>query len=518
MLIRLFLLFLFLTLQAATAAVPDAIQTELKRIYPQAKFRIDNLLQVNDKLWLLFIPKVNNGDPAQPITLSLKTNKEDFLFSNGWIYTPIDNKIVKSFDYYPEAIQRQLLISQISPEFLVPKKFFLPRDLAMTAGRLPLELSNIELATDRELLFKKRLEESKTNDLTFMVFSNQTHKVDMFNLEDFSDPAKKDIFKPAKGAESLNLPDNSFKYVSKVKKIKDSLYIADFHQGKIFKISKPEQQIPDATKPLEKFEENFKYNFEEFLDLKKLGVESKLVDFALSNDDSVIYVLTSAANELLIVHSRDKRLMKTIKIPAVSDELKVLSRSASEPDKVFFRSRAANKLFVLNSFDYNIAAEIDLNKIDPNFLFIPYSYLLFSDQILVTVEAISKDFKNSSTNGAKILVLDVINGSLNKIIDLDFIPYKLIDYDRKVLILGHQPVSYESKLIELNLEDYSFTKAEIALGADFPAVKDFTLDKDSNLILVPSPSTNLLGIVDLKTFTLVKKITTKNPIDFIIKI
>lgn len=520
MISRLLILFVlcFLLNTTAFAAVPEAIKTELTKIYPEAKFRFDDLMQVKDRLWLVFMPKAKVQYPEPPISLVLKTENEDFLFSNGWIYTPIKDHTIKSLDFYPEAIQKQFILDQVSQTFLIPKKFTLPRDLAMTIGRLPLELSNVELATDRELLFKQRLEADKQKVINFAVFSNKTHSLDLLELND-------QAFIKA-GTQSMNgssideiktkkLIKENFTYISKIKKHKNDVYFSDFHKSKIYKLIQPKQVMPDATKPLEKFEDKKEYSLEEYLDLKNFEIKASLVDFAFSNDDSVFYVLTSSPSQLLVFSTRTKQLMKTMVIPGASDELTVLSRNASEPDKVFFRSRSANKVFVLNSFDYSISSEIDLNKLDSKFLFIPHSFAIYPDQILLGCEAISKNYKDGLKSGGKILVLDVITGGLNKIIDLDFVPYKLLKNDDKTAyIVGYSPDTYYSKLAKLDTQTYDLKVND--LGADFPAVKSLVISNTGDFILVPSSQTQLLGIIDTSSFSLVKKLSIEKPINMII--
>ena len=56
----------------------------------------------------------------------------------------------------------------------------------------------------------------------------------------------------------------------------------------------------------------------------------------------------------------------------------------------------------------------------------------------------------------------------------------------------------------------------VTLGPDIVLANNFSLDDQNKFLLIPSPKTKTLGILDLKNFTLVKKIPTKDKIHKII--
>jgi len=178
------ILIAFLFNLAVFAKIPAEIENILLKELPGAKIRLDNVVEVKDKQWLLIKPQVPvTLAENQSITLIEETDKQDFLFSNNWIYTPIINNSIKSFDFYPESFQAVLLKSQIEQEFIVPKAFKLPRDLAMLAGRLPLELDVVELASDREIVYKQRLKELENQKpFEVLTYSNTDGKLALLTI------------------------------------------------------------------------------------------------------------------------------------------------------------------------------------------------------------------------------------------------------------------------------------------------------------------------------------------------
>ena len=93
----LILVFKFQACRALPLEVPQYIQKQLLASYPKAKFRMDGVFVFGEKLFIPLIPKIVSDDVP---TLVEKTDRDDFLFANGWIYTPVINNSIKSFDYF----------------------------------------------------------------------------------------------------------------------------------------------------------------------------------------------------------------------------------------------------------------------------------------------------------------------------------------------------------------------------------------------------------------------------------
>ncbi|MDA0771900.1 MAG: hypothetical protein O3C63_03050, partial [Cyanobacteria bacterium] len=107
------LIALLLIYLPASAALPEAIVTEFKQHYKEAKERPDGLMQAGNKNWLLF--KTNNGYSDSDVKLVIKDG-DDFLFSNevnDWVFTPLNNNTVKSFDFFDPQIQAKILATNI---------------------------------------------------------------------------------------------------------------------------------------------------------------------------------------------------------------------------------------------------------------------------------------------------------------------------------------------------------------------------------------------------------------------
>ncbi len=499
MLLRLLILFIFIS-TPALADTPKAIEDYFKNSYPKAQIRLDGLLQVGDKLWL---PFVNGASGAEEITLTLKTPENDYLFSNGWIYVPIKDNTVKGFDYYDEKIQAQILLNQITPGFLVPKGFTLPRDLAITAGRLPIELRTVELASDREVKFKERLkQEQLSKPLTILSYSRKSGILSKIELTKSDSNGDTNITK-------LTDLSSKFSYLSNIKRIKSKVYFTDYTKGKVYQLNETKIEF-DARKPaqdLNPVQESTTYNIEELLSLSNYDMKTGLQDFAISDDERAAYLLTNVDPKLLIIDLATKKLIKAVTVSPGGSNLTMISRNSSEPTQLYMISKSDSKLTTVNSFDYRIASELNLNKLTEQGMplitgarNIPHSLAVNSNYVFVGVEAV----KGSKSSG-QILVLDGISNNLISNIKLDYIPYKLslaAEPNMLYALGSNGTTSYVSKI---NIETKELIKTA-NLSPDIQSPKEFAISQSGYFLLIPSSGTNVIGVLDISNWELVYKI------------
>ena len=508
---------------AVSAEVPVAIKEIMKKTQPQIQFRLDDIAFSGSNTWLLIKPRkeINllgldeiatsdssspprNDDLSTQIELILKTPDDDYLFSNGWIYTPIKDSTIKSFDYYPEVFQDLLIQSTVHQSFLVPENFKLPRDLAMLAGRLPIELSSVELATEREILYEQRLkEEQKTNDFEFLSY---TAKNGQFNLIKINREEDKSI--DGLEIEAKDDISEAIHYASKLKKIDGEIYISDQVLGKIFLLKKEAETEFDATKPLQVIPEQNKEitKLETFLDLADYAENTGIKDFEFNKAKTNSYILTALDSKLHIIDNRKKIIIKSIQLPASVDGMKLVSRSVSEPDKLIFRSRSGAKIFTFNTFDYRVSTTLNLNEMNETYRFIPHDLLVSDDYILVAAEAIYKDTKLPKDSMGKILALDPITGTLISVVDISFVPYSLaFSGDRRSFFAVGSNLTDKTIISKLDSKELK-TLASADLSPDIIDSKNITASSAGTFMLVPSAASNQVGVIDLETCTLIKKL------------
>ncbi len=253
------LIFSFSSANYAFAKLPTEIETILKAELGDYKERMDQVVTFGKEKWILIKPEKNLSltkeeekiqmlssaaelEPS-PISLINKTKDKDFLFSNGWIYTPIKNNTIKSFDYYPQIFQDILLQSKLHQELIVPKGFELPRDLAFLAGRIPVKLGSIELASDREIIYQKKLEEMKNKKpFEFLTYSFNSGRLQKLSIDKESNEKLDSVYDFETSELGLN-------YLSNIRTYNNEIYFSDMITGSLFEFKKVQAQY-DATKPL----------------------------------------------------------------------------------------------------------------------------------------------------------------------------------------------------------------------------------------------------------------------------
>lgn len=511
--LRLLLLFFVFKCQACLALpfeVPSDIQKHFLSIYPTAKFRIDGVLSVGEKLFVPLVPKVKNNLEA---SLLEQVNQSDYLFANGWIYTSIIDNSIKSFDYYPESFQKQILQNQIAQELIIPKDFVLPRDLAMLAGRLPLKLKSVELASDRELLYKKRVSElTQSKVFDFLAYSYFSRTLYNYSLNSPENKLPTGLQVDLVDNE-LDL-DQDFHYISNIRKF-GNIYIIERNKAKIYEIKKSDFLEFNAIRPLDKPEpKNKNLKSRDFISLIDYGVQGQIEDFIVSADNKIAYILSTNKNALVVINFQTRQLIKIIDLPSPCMGLQLVSRSSTEPEQIMFFSRSKNMIFMVNSFDYRISQQIDLSTINSEFKFIPHSFLVNDQFVFLATEAISQDPKKNAGLYPKLVLLDVITGRFYKYIDLDSVPLELLFVsDRQIAILSENSDGvgdlkfFDTKNLALI--------SKLNLDADFSYPKTFELNSSGDFLIIPSSSNPVFGLVDVKEKKLIKKIPVSSPLQII---
>lgn len=508
--------------QISLAAIPEEIKTILQKELPGVKFRLDDMATVNKDLWILIKPKsqepLANGET---LSLKKKTITKDFLFSNNWIFTPVKNDTIKSLDYFPEEFQEILLAGEINQGFLIPKNFVLPRDLAILAGRLPVKLASVELATEREVIYQERMKDLEdTKVVEFLSYSFNDGSFNYIEI-DKNKESSTEISSPA--IERIENLTEAFSFVTSLKTIDDEIYASEFPSSKIFKLNKLNANSQfDATKPHLQVAngddaQSFLIDYQEVFDLSNIEAGHRIKDFIFNQNKSVLYILTAPKSNLYVVNYETKSLIKKIELPPMINSLRLLSRSSSEPDQLVFVSRAAAKIYIFSTFDYRISQEIEMSKQDEHKSFIVHDAVVNNSFILVAVESTDMDVKRLYNTIGEILYFDVISGKKFKDLELSFIPRKLKFSNDKdhVFALGvnKQNESYAAKV------DLKFLQhEELNLSPDLSFTDAMLLAANDQFLVIPSSSTNIIGLVDVATWSLVKKFNVKEPISLLLNL
>lgn len=477
----------------ASAALPEAIVSEFQQHYKDAKERADGLMHAGNKDWLLF--KTNKQSTDSEIKLVIKDG-DDLLFSdeiNDWVFTPIKGNTVKSFDFLHPQIQAKILSTNIVPTFLVPSGFELPRDLAITMGRLPLSLRTVELASDRELRFRERLaEEQASKPIDAISYSVKTGLLKRVGFSDL----------PL--VENLDEMSAGLTYVSEIKTIDGDLYLLDYHQAKVFQITSPETKH-DSLKPNEQILIESNLEMTELFDLTDLGLEAGLRDFQIEKETGVAYFLDSLGSNIFVVDIKAKRLIKTITIPAGCSDMIKVSRSSAEPVQIMMLSKSKSSLLSINSFDYRMSKALDFNSLSKDFRYVPHALAVNESKIFVAVEAINANPQKQFAIQGKVLVLDTVTSQLIASIDLDYVPIDLLlaKDNKHVYALGsNQDAAFVSNI---DFEKaYSVENANLA--PDIIDPQNMVFANTGKFVLISSSGTNTIAVFDLATWSMVHKI------------
>jgi len=444
-------------LAPATAAIDPQISSIVKQELG-ADIRIDGIAQQGSKQWLLLVPAQQQAQ-ANGITLSYKSANGDLLLSNNWIYTPIipgrkDNlTTIKSFDFYPQEIKNNILSSIIIPEFIIPKGFVLPRDLAMLAGHLPIGLSDVELASDREAEFRRRLKADEANNLSLISYDHNSGEIK--NIE----------FKDKLETKPLVEASKQLAFVTALKSFDKEIYAADYNKATIYKLkSSPEEYL-------------------------KLGKAQGLKDFAFSYDGTLLYVLTAKDSKLLVYKRDGLKLMRELDIASGAFGLMTYSADAGQADYVAFALKSSAEINLVSSFEHRITSRISTANLD----LMPDAFTIAAGEVFIIARDRIKD------KAVKLVAMDIVSAKLDRYIDLDFMPSAILSHAGSVYVAGN------SKLIRLNPVTKEIT-ATVDLGTDLVDPRSLHLTKTAAFMLIACSGSNNIGVIDLASMQLVKKI------------
>lgn len=420
---------------------------------------MDGIAQQGNKLWLLLVPSVpvlSNG-----VTLSYKSANGDLLLSNGWIYTPIipgpkdKTSTIRSYDFLPQTIKDNILSAIIIPEFIIPKGFVLPRDLAMLAGHLPIGLSDVELASDREAEFKRRLKQDEANQLNLLSYDYNTGSINHIELKDSTR-----ITKLEKASKKLSL-------ITAIKKFKKDIYLADFNKSTIYKL-----RIEADAEP------------EEYLRLTK---GAGLKDFAFSLDGTLLYLLTF--KDLLIYKVDGLKLFRTIAIGSGAFGLAPFNISANEADYMLLATKSLAEIDLVSTFEHRISSRISIADLELS----PDAFAFAAGDLFIIARDRIKD------KFTKLVVMDIVSTKLKQYIELDFEPRVISSHAGSIYVAGN------SKLVRINPETKQIT-ASLDLGTDLLDPSALVISNTGAFVLIACSAANNIGVVDLATMQLVKKI------------
>lgn len=470
------------SLPVFAAADEQILKILQKELGSSAQFRSDKVLKFGDKLWLPFITseKIAKAVPADSngeISLVLRS-EDDFLFSNSTLYTPIitkdEQETVKSFDFYDEQIQKKILSLKVNPNFLIPKNFVLPRDLAITAGHLPLDYARVPLATERQEAFMKKLALEKAKGLNFLSYDFSNGDLLRVRIKSVDGKSEKEI-------QSLNKVSEKLSMLSQMLVRDEKQYFLDFNKSKIWQLDLGQNLKSDVEA-------------KEFLDIEGEGLQ----DFSISPDAKAYYALAAKSNLIYVIDAEKKKVIKEIKVPSNSFNVTYVNYSASDVDHILIGSKASSEINIYSSFDYRLTKKIKLKRGTENYM--PIAYVLANKDLYV----LAKDIKRGQD--FKLLVYDWVSTTFRMGFDL---PYQAelmkISKDKKKLFIVAKNKDSGFVLEEFDVDNNSFVQ-KMDIDAELGEIASLAVNERGNFLLLGSANRHVVGVVDLESFALVQKI------------
>ncbi len=474
--------------------VPASVKSAVQKLYPEAKFRYDGILETKNKQWLLLINP--NDRSVLPVHEDHEDNENaeiedleqspdgDLLFGNSYIYTPIENNTIKGYSEYAPIIKDRILSFVIPPDFLVPKGFSLPRDLGVLSDELPIPLRNSQLSTVKELELKTLLAAERVKEIRFLAYGSLDNGFALIKLA-------KNTENPAR-VEELKA-DKDLVWISKINKTKKSIVLADYSTAKIYELD------------LDFKADSFK--FKELADLKPFIHENGLLDFDLEH--KTIYALSQKDSKIYAINTSNKKIISEIQLSNLVTEMEPFDFSSNTAKLLVVNSRGANEISFIDSSNYQVAQILKYKKGDEQNIIFDF---IINNDLLVTA---SEHIKDENIKG-KVNVYSSISKELMQSYDLDYIPQKVsfIDDGRMILILGFNK-DKESFLTKIDLKTKEVLLQK-SLGADVLSARTFAFNRDESLLLISSLESKLITVIDLKNLELLKKIETENVYDKLI--
>jgi 2-dehydropantoate 2-reductase len=462
--------------------VPANVKSAIQKLYPEAKFRYDGILETKNKQWLLLInPKDDKNAEIEDLEQS---PDGDLLFGNSYIYTPIENNTIKGYSEYAPLIKDRILSFVIPSDFLVPKGFSLPRDLGVLSDELPIPLRNSQLSTVKELELKTLLAAERVKEIRFLAYSSLDNGFALIKLA-------KNTENPT-SVEELKA-DKDLVWISKINKTKKNILLADYSTAKIYELD------------LDFKADSFK--FKELADLKPFVHENGLLDFDLEH--KTIYALSQKDSKIYAINTSNKKIISEIQLSNLVTEMEPFDFSSNTAKLLVVNSRGANEISFIDTSNYQVAQILKYKKGDEQNIIFDF---VINKDLLVTA---SEHIKDENIKG-KVNVYSSISKELMQSYDLDYIPQKVsfVDDGRVILILGFNK-DKESFLTKIDLKTKEVLLQK-SLGADILSARTFAFNRDESLLLISSLESKLISVIDLKNLELLKKIETETVYDKLI--
>lgn len=478
-----FIIFFFTALANFIAPVsaielPVSVKSSILKLYPEAKFRFDGILETKNKSFLLLI---NPADLEIKAGEELSKAAEDLIFGNSYIFTPIENNTIKSYHEFSPEIKEKILGFIISPDFLIPKDFSIPRDIGVISGELPIKLRNTELATVKEKEFKNLMAAEKAKELKFLLYSSLDNSFALLNLI-----KNVDNIKPL---EKLNTDENLI-WVSKINRTKKNILLSDYSSAKIF-------ELDEDIKT-----DNFK--LKELIDLSPFIKGNGLLDFDIEH--KVIFAISQKDSKIYSINLENKKIISEIQLPSLVTEMETFDFSSNAAKLLVLNSKGSNQISFVDTSNYQISQILRYKKGDEQNII--FDFVINKDLLVTANEHIKDEIVSGEIN-----VYSSVSKNLMDKYQLNYIPQKLsfIDDGRILLVLGFN-AQKECFLTKIDLKT-KVVLAEKSLGADIIAAKNFAFNKKESLLVVPSLGSKLIALVDLTNLELVKKIETDGNYD-----
>ena len=530
--------------------VPASVKSAIQKLYPEAKFRYDGILETKNKQWLLLInPKddenaeiedleqlgtapnrtssrlrrtndhsvlpvissdaedashVSGSYPSkQKYKLDLSSLHEDHEDDENagiedWEQSP-DGDLLFGNSYIYTPIENNTIkgYSEYAPlikdrilSFVIPSDFLVPKGFS-----LPRDLGVLsdELPIP---LRNSQLSTVKELELKTLLAAQRVKEIRFLAYSSLDNGFA--LIKLAKNTENSTSveelkADKDLVWISKINKTKKNILLADYSTAKIYELD------------LDFKADSFK--FKELADLKPFVHENGLLDFDLEH--KTIYALSQKDSKIYAINTSNKKIISEIQLSNLVTEMEPFDFSSNTAKLLVVNSRGANEISFIDTSNYQVAQILKYKKGDEQNIIFDF---VINKDLLVTA---SEHIKDENIKG-KVNVYSSISKELMQSYDLDYIPQKVsfIDDGRMILILGFNKAK-ESFLTKIDLKTKEVLLQK-SLGADVLSARTFAFNRDESLLLISSLESKLITVIDLKNLELLKKIETETVYDKLI--
>ena len=530
--------------------VPASVKSAIQKLYPEAKFRYDGILETKNKQWLLLInPKDDESaeiEDLEQLGTAPKRTSSRLRRTNDRSVLPVISSDAEDASHvsgsYPSKQKYKLDLSSLhedhednenaeiedleqSPDgdllfgnsyiytpienntikgyseyaplikdrilsFVIPSDFLVPKGFS-----LPRDLGVLsdELPIP---LRNSQLSTVKELELKTLLAAERVKEIRFLAYSSLDNgfaliKLAKNTENPASVAELK--ADKDLVWISKINKTKKSIVLADYSTAKIYELD------------LDFKADSFK--FKELADLKPFIHENGLLDFDLEH--KTIYALSQKDSKIYAINTSNKKIISEIQLSNLVTEMEPFDFSSNTAKLLVVNSRGANEISFIDSSNYQVAQILKYKKGDEQNIIFDF---IINKDLLVTA---SEHIKDENIKG-KVNVYSSISKELMQSYDLDYIPQKVsfIDDGRMILILGFNK-DKESFLTKIDLKTKEVLLQK-SLGADVLSARTFAFNRDESLLLISSLESKLITVIDLKNLELLKKIETETVYDKLI--